>query len=66
MTVKKKQKPIVDATICAACGECAETCPRYAITIPCGVCSTIDYVRCAGCGACATVCPASAIKMEQV
>ena len=66
MTVKKKLKPVINAVICAACGECAETCPRYAISIPCGVRATIDYSRCAGCGACAAACPASAIKMEEV
>ncbi|MDL2313778.1 4Fe-4S binding protein [Desulfovibrio sp. OttesenSCG-928-C14] len=65
MTDKKKRKPVVNAAICAACGECAETCPRIAITIPCGVRATIHYNRCVGCGACAAACPASAISMEE-
>ncbi|MDL2209501.1 4Fe-4S binding protein [Desulfovibrio sp. OttesenSCG-928-O18] len=65
MPVKRKRKPVVNATICAACGECTETCPRYAITIPRGVRATVDYSRCVGCGACAAVCPASAIRMEE-
>lgn len=66
MTVKKRRKPVVNTTICAACGECAETCPRLAITITCGIHASIDYSGCAGCAACAAACPASAIKMEEV
>ncbi|MDL2270099.1 4Fe-4S binding protein [Desulfosarcina sp. OttesenSCG-928-A07] len=65
MAIKKKQKPVVNAVICAACGECAETCPRCAISIQCGVSATLDDNRCAGCGACAAACPASAIRMEE-
>lgn len=65
MTVQKKHKPVVSPTFCAACGECAETCPKCAITIQCGLWATIDHSRCAGCGACASACPASAIKMEE-
>lgn len=65
MTGKKKRKPVVDSMICAACGECSETCPRLAITILCGARAVVDYSRCVGCGACAAVCPASAIAMEE-
>lgn len=65
MTLKKKRKAVVDATICVACGECAETCPRCAITIPYGVCARVEFSRCVGCGACAAVCPASAIRLEE-
>lgn len=65
MTSKKKRKPVVDAATCAACGECSETCPRLAITIPCGVRATVNYSCCIGCGSCAAVCPASAITMEE-
>jgi Pyruvate/2-oxoacid:ferredoxin oxidoreductase delta subunit len=64
MTVTKRQKPVVNTAICAACGECAETCLRFAITIQCGVHATVEYSRCVGCGACAAACPASAIKLE--
>lgn len=66
MRSKKKLKPVVKTVVCVACGECSETCPRLAITIPCGVRATIDYSRCVGCGACAAACPASAIRMEEV
>lgn len=66
MTSKKKRKPVVNTLICAACGECAESCPRCAITIPCGVHARIDYSRCVGCGVCAAVCPASTIQMEEI
>ena len=66
MTVKRKQKPVVNTLVCAACGECSETCPRYAITIQCGTYASIDYKQCVGCGACAVACPASAIKLEEV
>ena len=66
MAIKKRHKPVVNRVVCAACGECAETCPRYAITIQCGVNATVDYSRCVGCGACAAACPASAIRMEEV
>lgn len=66
MPDKKKNNPMIDATICAACGECSETCPRTAITILCGVRATVNNSRCAGCGSCAAACPASAITMEVV
>ncbi|MDR2891476.1 MAG: 4Fe-4S binding protein [Deltaproteobacteria bacterium] len=64
MTSKKKRKPVVDRAMCAACGECAETCPRIAITIRNGIHAVVDYSQCVGCGACAAVCPASAISMK--
>lgn len=62
----KKRRPEIDARCCAACGECAETCPRLAITIPRGLHASVDRSRCAGCGLCASACPASAIRMEEV
>lgn len=65
-TTKRKRKAVVDTSICVSCGECAETCPRYAITIACGSYSRIDHERCVGCGACAVVCPASAIRVEEI
>lgn len=64
MANEKKRKPIVDTMICAACGECSETCPRLAITISCGIHAAVNYNQCVGCSACAAACPASAIKME--
>lgn len=66
MTSKKKRKPVVDAALCVACGECAETCPRSVISVPGGLHARVEYSRCAGCGACAAVCPASVIRMEEV
>ena len=63
-TSKTKRKPVVKVKICAACGECSETCPRLAITVPNGLHAVTDHSRCIGCGACAAVCPASAINME--
>ena len=63
-TSKNKRKPVVDIKVCAACGECSETCPKLAITVPCGLHARVDYSQCVGCGACAAVCLASVITME--
>ncbi|MDR2947251.1 MAG: 4Fe-4S binding protein [Candidatus Adiutrix sp.] len=64
MSEKKKRRAAVDHRVCASCGECAETCPRLAITVERGMYAVVDAGRCIGCGACAAVCPASAITME--
>ncbi len=66
MLKAKKRQPVIDALVCAACGECAETCPRLAISVPHGVCAVVDYARCLGCGLCAAACPAAAIDMRAV
>ncbi|MFO8010083.1 MAG: 4Fe-4S binding protein [Dehalococcoidia bacterium] len=46
--------------LCQACGRCAMTCFRGAISLESGV-ACIDQARCNGCGLCVTVCTQGAI-----
>ena len=43
---------------CVACGVCAKTCPRDAISIYRGCNATVDENLCIGCGICEKNCPA--------
>lgn len=43
---------------CVACGVCAKTCPRDAISIYRGCYATVDENLCIGCGICEKNCPA--------
>ena len=55
---------VVDAEVCAGCGDCMERCQFGALSVPEEVC-VVDYARCVGCGLCATVCPTSALHLER-
>jgi uncharacterized protein (DUF362 family)/Pyruvate/2-oxoacid:ferredoxin oxidoreductase delta subunit len=54
-----KVRPRLAASACAGCGDCAEVCPREAITP--GHPPVLDLERCVGCFCCAEVCPQGAI-----
>ena len=47
---------------CVHCGQCAEACPRKAITLSAQRVPHIDTALCIGCGACQNVCPAYPFK----
>jgi len=55
--------PRVDATICTACGRCAEVCEYHAIVLV-GKRTMVFPQLCHGCGSCSLVCPDGAISEE--
>ena len=62
--MKEKRLAVVNEPLCAACGACAEVCPKQAIRVVHGVVARVDAERCVGCGRCAKFCPADNIHME--
>lgn len=56
-------RPRLSAKLCAGCGQCAEVCPRQAITP--GQPPRFDLERCVGCLCCAEVCPQGAIQAQR-
>jgi ferredoxin len=56
-------RPQVSPSLCAGCGQCAEVCPRQAITP--GQPPRFDLERCVGCLCCAEVCPQGAIQAQR-
>jgi ferredoxin len=63
---------VVDADLCAACGDCLERCQFDALAlrstaseaVPKDECQ-VDTGRCVGCGLCVTVCPTEALHLER-
>jgi len=55
---------MVDADLCAACGDCLDRCQFGAMALPDDVC-LIDPGRCVGCGLCVPVCPTEALRLER-
>jgi heterodisulfide reductase subunit A len=58
--------PVVDESICKACGTCMEVCAFKAVSMrevsPGIMKASVNPVMCKGCGGCAAVCPAGAIS----
>lgn len=52
----------VDAELCAACGDCADSCQFAAISVDDGF-AHIDASACMGCGVCVAHCPQEAISL---
>ncbi len=55
---------VVDADLCAGCGDCLERCQFGALVVPEDIC-VVDPGRCVGCGLCTTVCPSEALHLER-
>jgi electron transport complex protein RnfB len=55
---------VVDAELCAACGDCLARCQFGALDVPGDVC-LVDVGRCVGCGLCVTVCPTDALSLSR-
>jgi len=55
---------VVEADLCAGCGDCLERCQFGALDLPVDVC-LVDVGRCVGCGLCVTVCPTEALRLER-
>lgn len=54
----------VDASMCTACGRCAELCRFQAVDVPVGGKAAVDAGLCEGCALCARVCQENAIVMR--
>lgn len=61
-----RNRAIIDAEVCTACGRCAEVCRFAAVLGAPAEGFTIDSIACEGCELCSRVCPAEAIHMEPV
>jgi len=57
-------RSVVDAELCAGCGDCVERCQFGALAVLEDVC-VVDYGRCVGCGLCASACPTGALRLER-
>lgn len=60
----KLERPVCDAALCTACGECAKTCTTHAIDLERNGSVTVQSAYCVSCGACVTVCEEGALSME--
>ena len=60
-----KKLAVIDKSICVACGVCAKTCPKGAISIYRGCFAQVDENKCVGCGLCAKACPAGCINAKE-
>lgn len=57
--------PHFDAELCAACGQCVESCPENALKLNDGdACPVVDPELCIGCGECEAVCPKGAVTLQ--
>jgi Na+-translocating ferredoxin:NAD+ oxidoreductase subunit B len=55
---------VIDAEVCAGCGDCIERCQVHAISEELDI-SVVDLKRCIGCGLCVTGCPNQAARLER-
>lgn len=56
---------VVDETLCAGCGVCADICAYQAIVpVAESACMAVDPLMCRGCGVCAAACPSGALKSD--
>ena len=60
-----KKLALVDQNICVACGVCAKTCPKGAISIYRGCYAIVDEGKCVGCGLCGKACPVECISIKE-
>ncbi len=55
--------PIVDESLCIACGTCERVCPFYAVKVEEEV-AQVSEIACKGCGLCVSVCPTKALSVR--
>lgn len=51
----------LDASLCNACGVCADACPFDALKV--NGCATLDWGKCMGCGVCVDQCAMEAMSL---
>ena len=55
---------VVEADLCAGCGDCLARCQFEALALPHDL-ILIDQGRCVGCGLCVPACPTEALHLER-
>ena len=61
--MKPKKYALVDRRRCVACGECAHSCQKVAISVIAGCYAEVNRDSCIGCGLCSRSCPADCITI---
>jgi Na+-translocating ferredoxin:NAD+ oxidoreductase subunit B len=66
LLVRSDWVAVIDAELCASCGECADRCPTQAISFDDTVMALqVGPDRCIGCGVCTVSCPGGGITMRE-
>ena len=60
-----KKIAVIDKEICVACGVCAKTCKKNALSVYRGCYALVEADKCVGCGLCAKACPANCIITKE-
>ncbi len=55
--------PVVNKSLCIACGTCERVCPFYAVKVEDAV-AQVSEIACKGCGLCVSVCPTKALSVR--
>lgn len=58
-------RPVIDASLCRRCGQCADICPPKVIAFRRGEPPVIDREKCIHCFCCQEICPAGAISVKE-
>ncbi|MCF2553980.1 MAG: 4Fe-4S binding protein [Frisingicoccus sp.] len=63
--MRSKRYAVVDKSRCVACGECALSCRKNAVSVRSGCFAAVDTEHCVGCGLCSKNCPAGCITLME-